>query len=148
MKFKQSFISFALTLSLSAAAQTVAVFNGNPAGERMPPSMYNFFPSDTQDNMSRERMSYERKVPATVVVKLSDADVIKDVQKELNAKGYFVGIPDGKLNQATRDALTKYQQSAGIAATGRLNAETLESLNMVAVPSNSDYSAEEIIYSE
>ena len=60
---------------------------------------------------------------------LSDNDIL-DAQKKLNANGYDVGTPDGKLGPRSRAALRKYQQDNNIAVTGKLDESTRTHLNV------------------
>ena len=53
---------------------------------------------------------------------------LKDAQKRLNALGYPVGKPDGIMGRHTRSQLQRFQKAHHLAATGRLDAGTIEAL--------------------
>jgi lipid-binding SYLF domain-containing protein len=60
----------------------------------------------------------------------TDQDLIRDVQRALNEKGYSAGDADGVMGRKTRDALTRFQKDQGIGATGRIDDKTLEHLGI------------------
>ncbi|MGQ9796032.1 peptidoglycan-binding protein [Desulfosoma sp.] len=53
---------------------------------------------------------------------------LKEAQRKLNALGYEAGTPDGKMGQATRQALMNFQADKGLPVTGRLDAATAAEL--------------------
>ena len=55
---------------------------------------------------------------------------ITAAQKLLKSKSIYSGIETGKLDDATRDALKKYQTESGLKATGTLNAVTLDKMGI------------------
>lgn len=55
---------------------------------------------------------------------------INQAQAILKERGFYAGEPLGKLDDATRDGLRKYQQAEGIKVTGTLNKITLEKMNI------------------
>lgn len=57
-------------------------------------------------------------------------DQIGDAQKMLKSKGMFSGDETGKLDDATRDALKKYQTANGLKVTGTLNQATLDKMGI------------------
>ena len=59
-----------------------------------------------------------------------DSDIIRDVQKELNARGYDAGTPDGELGSKTRSALRRFQAENGLPESGRVDRETAEKLGI------------------
>lgn len=58
------------------------------------------------------------------------ADQIKAAQKMLKEKSMYAGDETGKLDDATRGGLKKFQESAGMKVTGTLNAATLEKMGI------------------
>ncbi len=58
------------------------------------------------------------------------ADQIKEAQKALKAKSMYSGEETGKLDDATRDGLKKYQEANGLKVTGALNQLTLEKMGI------------------
>jgi peptidoglycan hydrolase-like protein with peptidoglycan-binding domain len=57
-------------------------------------------------------------------------DQINQAQALLKSRGFYSGEQVGKLDDATREGLRKYQQAEGIKVTGTLNKLTLEKMNI------------------
>lgn len=55
---------------------------------------------------------------------------INQAQAILKERGFYGGQQLGKLDDATRDGLRKYQQAEGLKVTGTLNKITLEKMNI------------------
>ena len=55
---------------------------------------------------------------------------INQAQAILKERGFYAGEQIGKLDDATRDGLRKYQQAEGLRVTGTLNKVTLEKMNI------------------
>ncbi len=55
---------------------------------------------------------------------------INQAQAILKERGFYTGEKLGKLDDATRDGLRKYQQAEGLKVTGTLNKLTLEKMNI------------------
>lgn len=60
----------------------------------------------------------------------ANKDQISAAQKLLKSKAMYSGDETGKLDDATRDGLKKYQDANGIKVTGTLNAVTLEKMGI------------------
>ena len=58
-------------------------------------------------------------------------DQINQAQAILKQRGFYTGEQIGKLDDATRDGLRRYQQAEGLKVTGTLNKVTLEKMNIV-----------------
>ena len=56
---------------------------------------------------------------------------INQAQSILKDRGFYAGEQIGKLDDATREGLRKYQQAEGLKVTGTLNRITLEKMNIV-----------------
>ena len=56
---------------------------------------------------------------------------INQAQAILKERGFYAGERIGKLDDATREGLRKYQQAEGLKVTGTLNKITLEKMNIV-----------------
>jgi peptidoglycan hydrolase-like protein with peptidoglycan-binding domain len=56
---------------------------------------------------------------------------INQAQAILKERGFYAGEQLGKLDDATRDGLRKYQQAEGLKVTGTLNKVTLEKMNIM-----------------
>ena len=57
-------------------------------------------------------------------------DQIKQAQGLLKGRSLYAGDATGKLDDATRAALRKYQEAEGLKVTGALNAVTLQKMNI------------------
>ena len=57
-------------------------------------------------------------------------DQINQAQAILKSRGFYSGEQIGKLDEATRDGLRKYQNAEGLKVTGTLNRSTLEKMNI------------------
>lgn len=55
---------------------------------------------------------------------------IMEVQKMLKDKQMYAGDATGKLDDATREGIRKFQTANGVKMTGTLNKETLEKMNI------------------
>ena len=55
---------------------------------------------------------------------------INQAQAILKDRGFYAGEQLGKLDDATREGLRKYQQAEGLKVTGTLNRITLEKMNI------------------
>jgi peptidoglycan hydrolase-like protein with peptidoglycan-binding domain len=55
---------------------------------------------------------------------------INQAQALLKSRGFYAGDQIGKLDDATREGLRKYQQAEGLKITGTLNKLTLEKMNI------------------
>jgi peptidoglycan hydrolase-like protein with peptidoglycan-binding domain len=55
---------------------------------------------------------------------------INQAQAILKERGFYAGGQIGKLDDATREGLRKYQQAEGLKVTGTLNKITLEKMNI------------------
>jgi peptidoglycan hydrolase-like protein with peptidoglycan-binding domain len=56
---------------------------------------------------------------------------INRAQALLKDRGFYTGEQLGKLDDATREGLRKYQQAEGLKVTGTLNRVTLEKMNIM-----------------
>ena len=57
-------------------------------------------------------------------------DQINQAQALLKSRGFYNGEQIGKLDDATREGLRRYQQAEGLRVTGTLNKITLEKMNI------------------
>ena len=57
-------------------------------------------------------------------------DQINQAQAILKSRGFYGGDQIGKLDEATREGLRKYQQAEGLKVTGTLNKITLQKMNI------------------
>jgi peptidoglycan hydrolase-like protein with peptidoglycan-binding domain len=77
-------------------------------------------------NTSKKRRSRAtargQKVPAP--------DRIREIQGALNREGAFEGNPTGKWDDATVNAMKKFQENQGLNPTGKIDAGTLNKLGL------------------
>lgn len=57
---------------------------------------------------------------------------LKAVQRQLSAKGYKLGTPDGFMGKRTEEALRNFQRDRGLEQTGRPNRDTVSALRDVS----------------
>jgi hypothetical protein len=57
-------------------------------------------------------------------------DQINQAQSQLKSRGFYSGAQSGKLDDATRDGLKKFQTAENIKVTGTLNKMTLEKMGI------------------
>ncbi len=57
-------------------------------------------------------------------------DRIGEIQAALVKDGSYAGMPSGKWDGSTADALRKYQSAHGLNPTGKLDARTLQKLGL------------------
>lgn len=60
----------------------------------------------------------------------ANKEQIMEAQKMLKEKGMYAGEQTGKLDDATRQGLKKFQEANGAKVTGTLNKETLEKMGI------------------
>jgi len=60
--------------------------------------------------------------------------MIMRVQAALYAKGYDPGAIDGELTESTKLALRKFQSAHGMAATGKMTTQTMNTLGVALTP--------------
>ncbi|MDQ6786490.1 MAG: peptidoglycan-binding protein [Acidobacteriota bacterium] len=61
----------------------------------------------------------------------ANKDQVMQAQKILKAKGMYSGEETGKLDDATREGLKKFQEANNLKVTGTLNQVTLEKLGVI-----------------
>jgi peptidoglycan hydrolase-like protein with peptidoglycan-binding domain len=67
---------------------------------------------------------------STKTIFRATSDQVKAAQKALKDKSMYSGEQSGKLDDATRDGLKKYQDANGLKVTGTLNQATLEKMGI------------------
>jgi peptidoglycan hydrolase-like protein with peptidoglycan-binding domain len=69
----------------------------------------------------------------------ANKDQVKQAQKILKDRGFYAGEETGKLDDATRAGLKKYQEAEGIKVTGTLNKVTLEKMGVTLTDKQKAY---------
>ena len=83
-----------------------------------------------QDSTSTSTKSATKQGAKRGPVFRATKDQINQAQAILKQRGFYAGEQIGKLDDATRDGLRKYQQAEGLKVTGTLNKITLEKMNI------------------
>jgi peptidoglycan hydrolase-like protein with peptidoglycan-binding domain len=83
-----------------------------------------------QDSTSTSTKSATKQGVKRGPVFRATKDQINQAQAILKQRGFYAGDQLGKLDDATRDGLRKYQQAEGLKVTGTLNKITLEKMNI------------------
>jgi len=83
-----------------------------------------------QDSTSTSTKSATKQGVKRGPVFRATKDQINQAQAILKQRGFYAGDQIGKLDDATRDGLRKYQQAEGLKVTGTLNKITLEKMNI------------------
>ena len=71
-----------------------------------------------------------KQTPKRGPVFRANKDQINQAQALLKERGFYSGEQIGKLDDATREGLRKYQQAERLKITGTLNKLTLEKMNI------------------
>ena len=57
------------------------------------------------------------------------SELVFDIQTELARQGFYAGVPDGRMQEATMAAIRRFQQARGLVVTGAPNEELLAALH-------------------
>ncbi len=76
-----------------------------------------------------ETKSSDSMKPKKIIFRASKEQIM-EAQKMLKTNNQYAGEATGKLDDATRDGLKKYQSANGLPATGTLNQVTLEKMGI------------------
>jgi len=94
-------------------------------------SSYASAKSETKPNRSElTGPSPAETKPKKPAVFRATVDQIKEAQRALKSKTMYAGDETGKLDEATRAGLKKYQEANSLKATGTLNQATLDSMGI------------------
>jgi len=83
-----------------------------------------------QDSTSTSTKSTTKQGVKRGPVFRATKEQINQAQAILKQRGFYAGDQIGKLDDATRDGLRKYQQAESLKVTGTLNKITLEKMNI------------------
>ncbi len=75
------------------------------------------------------------QAPVAATPGVTQAEIIRGVQRELSARGYAAGQPDGIAGLVTRAAIMAYEHDYGLALTGEASEELL---NRIVLGSSAD----------
>lgn len=88
--------------------------------QKLTPVSESSFASEIKDTGDKPKRAIFRATKAQIT----------EAQKKLKAGNFYSGEETGKLNDATRDGLKKFQEANGLKATGTLNQITLEKMGI------------------
>lgn len=102
------------------------------AQKAIPVSQSSFASADDKSSSkkSTDSSSSATKSSSNKTIFRATSDQIKAAQKLLKDKTMYSGEQTGKLDDATRDGLKKYQDANGLKITGTLNQATLEKMGI------------------
>ncbi|MBZ5662050.1 MAG: peptidoglycan-binding protein [Acidobacteriia bacterium] len=118
MMRKRTFLSFLGAVLLVSAAPVVY-------GAARPSAAQST--TKTSSSKSKKR---KKTVAKPKGQKAPTADRIKEIQTALQKDGSYQGEPNGKWDDATVEAMKKYQDKNGITPTGKIDALSLEKLGL------------------
>jgi peptidoglycan hydrolase-like protein with peptidoglycan-binding domain len=104
-----------IVAAVAAIFATGALAAGDPSHQR---------PSSQSSSGSSSAM------PSQASGQAQSPEVVKQVQKQLNDKGYEVGAADGQAGPKTQAGLKKFQEKENLSATGRIDQQTLAALGI------------------
>ncbi len=81
-------------------------------------------------NSSATAMKEDKSDKPKKMIFRASKEQIMQTQKMLKEKGMYSGDETGKLDDATREGLKKYQEANGLKSTGTLNQVTLEKMGI------------------
>lgn len=84
----------------------------------------------TPEKTTQAATSAKEDTPKKTKIFRATKDQVMAAQKMLKSKGMYSGEETGKLDDATRDGLKKFQDANGLKITGTLNQVTLEKMGI------------------
>ena len=115
----------------AAAAQSTASSKSHKSAASSAASFHAKTTGTTAKKSSKSGKSSSRKKSRRVKGQAAPTlDRIGEIQAALATNGSYDGVPTGKWDASTADALRKYQSAHGLSPTGKLDALTLEKLGL------------------
>lgn len=65
-------------------------------------------------------------------------DIVRDIQRGLNQRGYGAGSVDGVLGQRTRAAIARFQRDNSLPGRGQIDERSLAALGIIGLPASSE----------
>jgi peptidoglycan hydrolase-like protein with peptidoglycan-binding domain len=103
------------------------------AGAQTPPPKNASTSSTTKHTSTSSSKSHKSSSKKSKRVKGQAAPTperISEIQEALAKNGSYSGVPSGKLDDSTYDALRKFQAAQGLRVNGRIDAPTLQKLGL------------------
>ena len=66
----------------------------------------------------------------TATFSAASSSTVREVQKELNRRGYSAGPPDGAMGPSTRSAVAEFRRDQGMTGIGRISPQVLDALKL------------------
>jgi len=101
----------------------------------IPVSENSFASAETEKPAKTANASTATDKPKKAAPFRATKDQIVEAQNLLKSKNMYSGEATGKLDDATREGLKKFQEASGIKVTGTLNALTLEKMGIALTDS-------------
>ncbi len=121
MRYFAPFTMIAFLGSLFLGGQVLAVENG---AVESPAFRDGIGPASPQDMMGRAAEQQQ------VSLEQLDSEKVRKLQQALQEQGVDPGPIDGVVGPETREALREFQQEEGLAATGQIDQQTIEALDL------------------
>jgi peptidoglycan hydrolase-like protein with peptidoglycan-binding domain len=86
--------------------------------------------SSTTKKRTSSKKSKKKSKATAKGQKAPTSDRIREIQSALNREGVLDGEPTGKWDDATIDAMRKFQEDHGLNPTGKIDAGTLNKLGL------------------
>lgn len=99
------------------------------AQKAIPASPDQYVSADSSDTAKKPRKPVFR----------ANKEQIMEAQKKLKAGSMYAGEETGKLDDATREGIKKFQAANGVKVTGTLNKETLEKMGIALTDKQKEY---------
>ena len=116
---KNTWLCFLGAMILACAAPAVY------GGARQPAAQTSAKKKNTSTKSRKKRGAAKPKGQ-----KVPTADRIKEIQSALQREGAYQGEPTGKWDDATVEAMKKYQDKNGFSPTGKIDALSLQKLGL------------------
>ena len=113
--------SLLLATGLAAFSDSVEA-RQSPASSKPAGSSARSTPHGKRSSKRYRRRERGQKAPT--------GDRISEIQQALAKDGSYSGAPNGKWDDATVEAMRKFQESHGLSPTGKLDAKTLQKLGL------------------
>lgn len=94
------------------------------------PALPNSYATADDKSSTKKTSDAKSKSSSNKAIFRATSDQVKAAQKILKEKSMYSGEQTGKLDDATRDGLKKYQEANGLKVTGTLNQTTLEKMGI------------------
>ena len=87
-------------------------------------------PSPTKPSTPAKKTAKKKKPARPRAQSTPTPDRIREIQVALAKRGFYEGEPNGKWDASSVEAMKKYQEANGLAATGKLDAKSLQKLGL------------------